>query len=970
MMGDPVSVRLPAPNGGSHSTQILRLIPLVVALVISVAFSTGSPSSAQDGRSRDPDVVPEMLFGDTGYTSYGDWHAAVVARPNSWRPGTVVRIDAVLSVTESHLHLFSEAGIRADGFCLLVTAERTFDAGGRLRLASDEKMSTLVTPTGLAIEGGVQGAVTNRFGYGFRTPIDEFEVQPITATEAVSSERQAAFSLRAALPHDLPPGIYRLRLDFGVTAGKRYYSLNGESFAYRPFFKGRPTESHLYSPPIRTGGRHVSGQEIDAERIRPRIPWVLLANYNSNGYRGVVADEDQPFFALSGRNLIQDDVIIPRYDDANNRIAYSLEPQFPADTIEARSAIPWTYNLGELSVQVTNPDGKVVDLGTAQFVGNSGVWPTTKYAPFTGWKPPAYGFYTVKATGWTVDRWGNRYEGGGTYRFWVAKRMTLATATFQGFSFPVGSRYGRDIAFAPAVPADVEVTAALYPDSDPANARTITFSGKASPSGVFGSAQGNKTLPLDAAGEYHAKVLAKYWDRDGHLWVSTMRHGGVVYPADSPIVARGKKLTIAGKYLERGETRTEGYVDPQTGNSYLQHVNFPFQSGDVLLIASDQQGANKIEPVLTYELKEKPAPYDSGLQKIGATNLRLRTSNGYSPHLFPEYITDWAYYYAAAPRPGFMGRFLVAEDGTRAPYWPTSPNSFGGQVNASSNGDLPGDIYRLLGGIVLRKKDQAPAYAGYLASAFLLPRNTKNNRVIAAGSEDLAGSDGTRARFFLVGTRPGMVYERGASFLPAAQIDPVLPVTVTCVLTWPDGRQAVAQAKADSFGTFVGPERWTLDQPGVYRFQIEGAWNGHRGYMPGLPPQGGEIYVVETERPAGAKGLSLSLPPQSTFSPTTGLAIRGTSTARSVHYAAVIPGAVVAQGDLPVTGGTFEYLFNPALIGSATPTYDVQNMVTGSPQIGDVVHLTFFAQEKTDDGVAYHSFVRVIIRGHRVLYTK
>lgn len=48
--------------------------------------------------------------------------------------------------------------------------------------------------------------------------------------------------------------------------------------------------------------------------------------------------------------------------------------------------------------------------------------------------------------------------------------MTMATATFQGVSYPVGTTYGRDIGFAPAVPAEVEVTATLYPNSDPAKA--------------------------------------------------------------------------------------------------------------------------------------------------------------------------------------------------------------------------------------------------------------------------------------------------------------------------------------------------------------------------------------------------------------------------------------------------------------------------------------------------------------------
>ena len=293
---------------------------------------------------------------------------------------------------------------------------------------------------------------------------------------------------------------------------------------------------------------------MDASRIQPRIPWVILGAYNSNGYRGVVAEEDESRFALSVRNLIPDEVILPRYDenDPKRALSYSLEPQFPADTIDTCANIPWDYTKGELSVKITGPDGKTTDLGTAPFVGKSGQWPTTKKAAFTAWKPPAYGQYTVRATGWIQDIWGNRYEGGGTYRFWIAKRMTMATATFQGQAYPVGNRYGRDMAFAPAVPADVSVTATLYVNSDPTITRTVSYRGKASPGGVFGAAQGMVPLVFDAPGEYHAQVLATYTDQDGHLWVSTMRHAGVVYPEDSAIVARGKKLTVDGKLVDRG----------------------------------------------------------------------------------------------------------------------------------------------------------------------------------------------------------------------------------------------------------------------------------------------------------------------------------------------------------------------------------------------------------------------------------
>ncbi len=913
----------------------------------------------------------ELAFSNDCHTSYGDWHTDAIITSSTWQPGLPLTIQSRLTVTDGHLQSLNNAGMKADGFCLLVTAERTFDSTGWLRLPSDERMSTLLAPTGLAIEGGVQGAVTNRFGaYDFRTPVDEFQTQSLTSQDA-SLQWQAAFNIKTRLPDDLPPGIYRLRLDYGITVKKRNLSLNGESFAARPANQippNLPVQSAVYSPPIRASGTYVSGQPVDAGKIQPRIPWTILASYNSNGYAGVVADEDKSRFALSPRNIIPDEVILPLYGgDNKTKVSYSLEPQFPADTIDPRTNIPWDYLNGELAVQIVGPDGKTTDLGTAPLVGKSGQWATTTKSAFTTWKPPVYGYYTVKETGWIKDIWGNRYEGGGTYHFWIAKRMTLATATFQGQAYPAGSKYGRDIAFDPAVPADVQVTAGLYPDSNPTAVRTITYGGKASPVGVFGSAQGMQPLSLDTPGEYYAHILAQYTDQEGHLWVSSMTHAGVVYAADSPIVAHGKKLAVDGKLVDRGNTNLEGFVDTQ-GVNHLVHINYPYLSGDVLLIASDHQGADKIEPVLTFDLKNTPAAYDPKLQTIGATNLKIKTSNGYSPHLFPEYITDRAYYYAGAPRPGFMSRFLVGENGVRAPYWPTSPNSFGGQVNASNNGDLPGIIYRLIGGVVLRKQGASPAYAGYMSSGFILPPRTNDNRVITAGSEDLLGADGTKARLFLVSTRPGMIYSTGTAFVPVAQIDPILPANVTYTLIYPDGRTVTAQGQGDQFGNFAGKDKWLLDMPGIYHYNVAADWQGYKGYMPGLPKNGGEFYVIEKDKPAGAPVLKLNLPEQSSFSPSGILTITGSSTSSSISYAALTPGAVLAQGSVPVTGGKFTYTFDPAAIAKNIPIYDTVNLVTGKPEIKDVVQLTFFSTETGPDSSVCHSAVRIIIRGTTVLY--
>jgi hypothetical protein len=175
--------------------------------------------------------------------------------PSTWQPGMELQLSTTLQVTQSHLDALAKAGIKADGFCLLVTADRTFDSDGWMRQASDERMSTLLTPAGLAIEGGIQGAVTNRFGYGFRTPVDESQTRLLTQTTLADGKYAAAFDARVRLPDNLQPGIYRLRLDYGVTIKNRYLSLNGEAFARRPFFKGWPTESHHYSPLIRARTR-------------------------------------------------------------------------------------------------------------------------------------------------------------------------------------------------------------------------------------------------------------------------------------------------------------------------------------------------------------------------------------------------------------------------------------------------------------------------------------------------------------------------------------------------------------------------------------------------------------------------------------------------------------------------------------------------------------------------------------------
>lgn len=951
-----------------------RVAALGCAILLG-ACGDGEGGASGDAAGNTPGAS-QVTSAYAGSTAYGNWQSQITVDQAAWQPGQTLTVSAQLSLDAALLPAIAATGNTPDKVVMLLTAERMFDGDGWLRLSSDERMSTVLTPAGLAIEGGVQGAVTNRFGYPFKTPVDELIEQAVPSDGAASTQT-LRFSAMPQLPADLPPGLYRLRADFGIkTAKGRYLDLNGHSLGSRPFMP--IVGSYIYSGLVPASGTHVSGRSVDAKTLQARMPWTLLHNYNSNGYQGVVADEDQGRFALSQGSLIHDEVVLPLFDSNGNRIAYNLEPSFPADMIDARANLPWDWKRGELSLEITAPDGTRTTQAATPIVEKSGsyfIGPTTKNPAFTAWKPPMYGRYTVKLSGWIADAAGRRYEGGGTYRFWIAKRMTMATATFPGMAYPVGYKYGRDIAFSPPLPADVEITATLYPNSDPAQARELKSTGKASAGGVFGVAQGMQQLTLDAAGEYHGKILARYTDSAGDLWVCVMRHAGVVYPADSPIVARGKKLYVNKTYVERGDTLREGYVGAD-GKSHLEHIGFPYNPGDLLLMASDNQGTNKIEPVLIYENKGETKAWDTKLNGIGTTNLFIRTSNGLSPHLFPEYITDREYYYGAAPRPGFMSRFIVADSNTRAPYWATSPNSFGGQHGASANGDQPGDLYRFIGGVVKKDVGQAPAYAGYVASGAILPKGSNNNRVVAAGSTDIIGAKGEKARFFLVGFRPGMALEQGATWRPAVQVDPLLPANITLTLTYPDGTTIkTASGVADAGGSWAGAEAYPLSQAGIYRYQLSATWtdaNGQTfsGKMPGLPDSGGEFYVLSMPRPSAPSGLVVDLPRQSVFSLSSTLKVSGRSTASSVHYALIMPGAVIAQGEAAVVNGAYQIDIDPGELNRSTPIYDIINYVSGKPQAGKILHLSLFAKEKAADGSEYWDFRRVIARGTTVISAK
>lgn len=934
----------------------------------------------------------------------GQWWGGISSSATSLQSEQLISVRVELTLGEGVLKALAAAdqsnwndsttATKLDKCVLLLTAERVFDGNGRQHRASDEGMSTLLTPTGLPIQGGTQGAVSSRFNNStINAPVDELVELPLP--ESFSGQQHVQFNVSTKTMKGLPPGLYRLRANFGIRSThynkSYYYDLHYNNFTRHQFHDG----SYMFSSPLLpASGQDASGKAIDANAIQARIPWTILDGYNSNGYSGVVADEDRKHFALGQKNLIQDDVVLPRYaTGTTTAVSYNLEPIFPFETYYTRDNIDWDWTQGEMDLEVVDPAGNTTTKVTsAPIVAKSAnrAGPTTNNKAFTEWVPSMYGLHTVIIKGWMKDKSGRRYEGGGTYKFWIARRLTMATATFQGMAYQVGYAYGRDISFSPPVPASVEITATLYPDSDPAQATVVTSSGTATPGGVFGVPQGMKPLPLSKPGEYHGKVLAQYKDAEGELWVCVMQHAGVVYPADSPITAHGKKLFLNYAYVDRGETNVAGYVTPK---GKFVHLNVPYNSGDLLMVASSDRETNKIGPVLIYEEKAAPLPWDASLDEVGTTNLYMQTSNGLSPHMFPEYVTAKQYYYASAARPGFMARFLVADSVMREPYWSTSPNDFGEQAGSSYNGDQTGDLYRFIGGVVKQDAGKAPAYAGYLSSGAILPKtdinNTgqiipslgNNNRIVAPGTTDIVGPKGQKARFFLTPSfRPGMTYTLGTTWKPVLQVDPMVPATISLKLTYPDGTTIKTDGGLVADGSWMGAAQ-TLNQPGIYRVEVSADWQGFTGTIPGLPSTGGEFYVLGAPKPVGEQGLVVDRSKETLFSLSDKLRIEGHSTGTSVHYALIMPGAVIAQGEVPVQNGSFVVEIDPPAINASTPIFDLINYVTGtfwgSQPAADqhkttrkIMHLSLFSKEKASDGTEFWDFHRVITRGTTVMSVK
>jgi hypothetical protein len=150
-----------------------------------------------------------MQFSNNAKSNFGQWSAKVNLSQGYLHPGDSIKIDVDLLLLAPFLFGLSATELKINEYILLVTSERCFDTYGWMRLPGDEKMSTLQTPTGIAIEGGNSGAISKHIGSRYRNPIDE--LLSVSADQVQQDEQGSTleFSTQVLVPQDIPPGIYR-----------------------------------------------------------------------------------------------------------------------------------------------------------------------------------------------------------------------------------------------------------------------------------------------------------------------------------------------------------------------------------------------------------------------------------------------------------------------------------------------------------------------------------------------------------------------------------------------------------------------------------------------------------------------------------------------------------------------------------------------------------------------------------------
>ncbi|MBZ0302400.1 MAG: hypothetical protein K8J31_21820, partial [Anaerolineae bacterium] len=904
------------------------------------------------------------------------WHAEGRLNQQNFEPGDALhmQMDVTFDAPDLPETLVGVSMIGQVGLQPLVGADGQQATGGA---GSNNGWSAVLTPSGLPIDN-----LRSDFVLGEAV---------VPAPQVLRRNDSLIFGIEfdLMLPEDLPDGVYGLVFEgYGQIAdGERFHWEDNGVFGSGDGVISRLQVTRL---PVLLNVGDVPSK---------RLIWSLFQDNPSEGSRGLLADEDQGHAALSNRVRFNSPTyILPPFaaPDSQEPLRYGLEPYLVSLMTNAPDStgapiIPFDFPSGELAVQITRPDGTLDDLGRSAIVqnrlstaadddrtlfgGQSQVDEyrlTTLNPILTGYQFAGYGPYAIDLRGSIEDAWGNRYEGGGTYHVLIAETLDLLPGVLPGTPFEVGDQFYGGLMVSPGAPADVTVTARIYPlDGSPMIEQVMT--GPANTHGYFADDGFEFTTP----GEYVVDYEARYTDAQGRLWAGSLRSAGVIGTPKGALIAHGRRGLNDYYPGIRPAWFTSRRYDPESGPLRLMS---PYQTGDVLWYAADTD--NTVRPAMS--VQDTALMYAQWLSDAlpdyrapDGQSMARRAARGELPVIMmgdkqPDYnpvlqsLTNDAYAYFSVVRPGLSVRQFVqgSDDPGLLLYWDMN-DPYNEQIGSGLTGDLAGDYVFMFGGAVVRNPDADIAEAAIYGSAGFAIEDrgdTLGARIYPPYRGAAGGADGgplltvrgepVTMFFHPTGVRPGQILTVGDTLAVAGQVAPTLASNVDVTITSPAGDSREFSGEANAIGYFYDPANdLTVDQPGVWTVEIHVQQTGLTSAGVVEPPypegdvlgtEGGRfsVYVV----PPDATELAWHDTRQDIVIPGAlpynfNLNIPDGWTNAQVDHTVTIPGFVLRSGPLPINGTSFSFQHNPTNLNAVFPNVEVDARLHG-PAAADPVTLT------------------------------
>ena len=718
------------------------------------------------------------------------------------------------------------------------------------------------------------------------------------------------------------------------------------------------------------------------------LVWSLFEDNPSDGSRGVLADEDQSAYALSNRvHFNSPTYILPPYLGATGEpLAYPIEPYLlnimpNAYGTSAPPLIPFFFPGGRLSARITRPDGQEDDLGSSAIFQNrlstialdeqtlfGAESPvdiyrlTTLNNSFTDYVFQQYGLYKINLTGNLEDIYGNHYDGGGTYEVLVAEPLDILPGALPGTPFEVGNTFNASLHISPGAPADVIITARIYP-LDGSKTIEHTIKGVANRAGYF-YAEG---FTFDTPGEYVIDYEVRFTDPDGRLWAGSQRSAGVIAKPDGGIIAHGERgLDNVDGSLRPAWFNTKQYLD---GNKTITpRLNYPYHSGDVAWI--DQTRVGQIKPII--QIQDMKGAYAAWLANkfptyttADGSNLKKLAVEGELP-LMSAGLPATIYSYVSAVEPGLTARQFVegGVDGGLLTYW-DSDDPYNGQSGAGLNGDRAGDYVFLFGGAVMRGDVSDSSIYGALAVVMDAQTDSLGARVYPPYRGEAGGPNGgalfqvrgddVNIFFHPTAIRPGDVLNIGDTLSIAGQVAPTLASEVNVTITSPSGQIHQFDGVANAIGYFYDPKQdFAVDEAGAWTVEINVRHEGETsaGQIEPPPPsgtvlgaQGGHFQVFVL--PADSAPLEWNDPRSDIAVPAAvpynfNFPLPEDWTNVQVYHVVTTPGYLLDETPLRPSGRSFSFQYNPTNLNKFFPNLENNGEGVGA-SASNVVTLTFVA---------------------------